>query len=233
MSDGNPNDQTTVAPVEPTAQPTDPNSLFADQLAGITAPDGRQKFATPEAAIASIPHAQAHIDTQAQRIKDLEQQVEQAKGVDAILERLQTQPAPDPTAGEPLPAGVDAATIAQMLDQRLAQRDTEAVQLSNASQVLNKLAEQYGEKAESQFNEKAASIGMTPVQLSDLARTSPQAALALFDKATPAPVNPTVSSVNTTSLEAQQPTPAPQTNADLFTGGTSPAISSWRNAAPT
>jgi len=230
MSDGNPNDQTATPPAEPKVEPTDPNSLFADQLATIQAPDGRQKFNSVEAAIASIPHAQTHIDTQAQRIRELEQQVEQAKGVDAILETLQQQTAQP--AAEPAQAGVpDVATVAQIVEQQLGQRDIEARQTANSSQVLGKLTEQYGDKAEARFNEKAASLGMTVGQLSTMARETPQAALALFTEVPAAPANPTTSSVNAESMGAQRPAEDPKP--DIFNGGLSPNIKSWRAAAPT
>lgn len=230
MSDGNPNDsiETTTAPTAPTVAPTvqtDPNSLFASQLANITAEDGRQKFATVEKALESLPFNQTHIKELSDRNKELEAQVAQHKGMDAVLEQLKSQQAPveNPTVG------IDEAQLGAMVDQRLTQRDTAVTQSANAAQVLNQLKATYGDKAETQFNEKAVSLGMTVDQLSELARVSPQAALAFFD-APPAPVsNPTTTSINTT-LEPQAPA-KDESHMDIFKGGTSGTVASWRKAA--
>lgn len=230
MSDGNPNDSTVTitAPPAPTVAPTvqtEPNSLFASQLANIKAEDGRQKFATVEKALESLPYNQAHIKELSDRNKELEAQVAQQQGMDAVLEQLRSQQAPV----EQPAVGIDEARIDAMLDQRLTQRDTAATQSANATQVLDQLKATYGDKAETQFNERAASLGMSVDQLSSLARTSPQAALAFFD-APPAQVsNPTTGSINTT-LEPQVPA-KDESHMDIFNGGTSGTVASWRKAA--
>ena len=240
MSDSNPNtnqltstvqETPSSAPaVEPAANPaqaTDPNSLFADQLQSIKTDDGRQKYADVQTALNSIPHAQSHISEQAERIKQLEAELEQRKGMEAVLEQLQSQQ--QPQVEQPSNnTGIDATTIEQLLDQRLQQREVAQVQQANAQQVLNKLKEQFGDNAEQQFNAKAVELGMTPVQLSDLARQTPAAALAFFNSPAPAPANPTTSSINTNVLESA-PKPAEDPMA-RFRGDMSPGIAAWRAA---
>lgn len=225
MSEGNPETQTTEAPVENQAQPTNPNSLFADQLAGIKAPDGRQKYADVSTALGSIPYQDDKIREQTDRIKELEAELAKKQGIDEVLEQLKSQQQP---VEQPSNAGIDETTIATLIDQRLQQSQIEVTAQSNASQVLNQLTDLYGDKAEEQFNSKAASLGMSVQQLSDLARQAPQAALAFFDKPVSNPVNPTTSSVNTSVLQPQQS--APQ-QPDIFNGGVSNSLSSWRAAA--
>jgi len=223
MSDGIPSTPTeTPTPAPEPAAPTDPNSLFASQLATITAEGGRQKFATVDQALDSIPHNQTHIAEQAARIKELEEQVAQSQGVSAVLEELkksQQPPVEQPSTG------IDATQLNALLDQR----DNVASQTANATQVLDKLKTTYGDKAQEVYESKAASLGMTTGQLGDLARTSPQAALAFFTEVPRAVVNPTTSSVNTTLTP-----PAPvkdMSHMERFTGGTSGAVQSWRDAA--
>jgi hypothetical protein len=232
MSEGNPETQPTDVPVESEAQPTDPNSLFADQLADIKAPDGRQKYADVPTALNSIPYQDDKIREQTDRIRELEAELAKKQGVDEVLEQLQSQQAP---VEQPSSAGIDETTIATLIDQRLQQSQIEAKANANASQVLNQLNELYGDKAEEQFNSKAASLGMSVQQLSDLARQAPQAALAFFDKPAsnfdkPAsnPVNPTTGSLNTSVLQPQQSAPP---KPDIFNGGTSSSLASWRAAA--
>ena len=240
MSDSNPNTNQSTSTVQETpssapavepavnpAQATDPNSLFADQLQSIKTDDGRQKYADVQTALNSIPHAQSHISEQAQRIKELEAELEQRKGMEAVLEQLQSQQ--QPRVEQPSNnAGIDATTIEQLLDQRLQQREIAQVQQANAQQVLNKLQEQFGDNAEQRFNARAMELGMTPVQLSDLARQTPAAALAFFNTPAPAPANPTTSSINTNVLESA-PKPAEDPMA-RFRGDTSPGLAAWRAA---
>lgn len=240
MSDSNPSTNQSTSTVQETpssapavepavnpAQAVDPNSLFANQLQSIKTDDGRQKYADVQTALNSIPHAQSHISEQAERIKQLEAELEQRKGMEAVLEQLQSQQ--QPQVEQPSNVGIDATQIDQLLDQRLQQREIAQMQQANAQQVLDKLNEQYGDNAEQQFNAKAMELGMTPAQLSDLARQTPAAALAFFNTPAPAPANPTTSSINTNVLESA-PKPAEDPMA-RFSGTTSPGIAAWRAAA--
>lgn len=236
MDNSNPIDQTnsndvtpsaspTVEPVVNQAQATDPNSLFAHQLASIKTDDGRQKYADVPTALNSIPHAQGRIAEQAEEIRKLQEELAKRQGAEEILKQLKSQQAP---VEQPSNVGIDETTIAQMLDKRLTQRETEAKQNANASQVLNHLKTTFGDKAESQFNAKAQQLGLSVQQLSDLARQAPQAALAFFNAPAPSPANPTMGSVNTNVLQTK---PQQPDNATIFNGGTSPSIQSWRAAA--
>lgn len=217
------------APADQTVQPTDPNSLFADQLQNIKTENGRQKYADVQTALASVPHAQDHIAEQATRIKELEEQVAQQKGMDAVLEQLQSQQLPTET---PSNAGLDETTIAALLDQRLDQRDVQAKQTANASAVLDTLKTTYGDKAEAQFTEKANSLGVSVAFLSDMARSAPQAVLAYFTDAPTNANNPTVGSINTNVLENTSASPD-TSHMDIFTGGASSTVGKWRAAAKT
>ena len=214
-----------ASPAAEPAAPTDPNSLFASQLAAIKSDDGRQKFATVDKALESVPFNQTHIAEQAARIAELEEQVAQNRGQEALLAQLQSQ---QPPAENPSP-GIDETQLGTMLDQRLDHRERVAAQNVNVTQVLGKLREVYGEQAETRFNEKAASLGMSVGQLSDLAKTSPLAALEFFDTAPAPDSNPTQNSF-ITNPEPQAPA-ADQSHMDIFTGGTSGSVARWRDAA--
>jgi len=219
-----------VAPAEQTVQPTDPNSLFADQLQAIKSDDGRQKYADVPTALASVSHAQTHIAEQAQKIKELEETVAQQQGMEEVLAQLKSQ---QTQAELPSTTGIDETTLASLLDQRLDQRDNEARQNANASTVLTKLKTVFGDKAEQQFTSKANELGISVPYLSDMARQAPQAVLAYFNEtATPHTANPTTTTVNTNVLQTKQPNPD-MSHMDVFTGGTSSSVTSWREAAKT
>lgn len=231
-SEGNPDTSTDNTEVTPsTPQPaTDPNSLFADQLANIKAEDGRQKFNDVETALSSIPHAQSYINELSTKVKQLEQELEQRKGIETVLERIdslstsQAKPVEQPSS-----SGIDPTQIEQLLDQRLAQRELAQRQQENANLVLNQLKERFGEKAEVEFNTKAQQLGLSPAQLSDLARSAPQAALAFFQAPPSNPANPTTGSVNSATFDNRPQSPD-TSHMDLFTGAANEAIKKWREA---
>lgn len=230
MSDSNPNtdgnNDPAPQPAEPTVE-TSPESLFADQLAGIKTPDGRQKYADVPTALDSIPHAQGRISELSAENAALKAQLEASKGTDDVLEQLKKLSQPTPTE-TPSSQGIDAAQIQQILDERLQAERQQQVEQANADIVLSKLKDRFGDKAESEFNTKAQQLGMTVEQLSNLARQTPNAALAFFPE-NAAPANPATGSVNTETFNQPAST---QPNLDIFNGGTSESVKSWRDAAP-
>lgn len=229
MSDTNPQETITQPQTQPelaqsVVQP-DPNSLFADQLAGIKADDGRQKYADVTTALASLPHAQTHITEQAARIAELEAQVNKQEGMESILEQLKSQ---QPAAATPAATGIDETSLATLLDAKLAERDATQTANSNQAAVLSKLSTKYGDKAEELFNSKAATLGVSVGFLSDLARKAPDAVLAYFNEATPVATNPTQGTVNTTM---QQAPAQDMSHLNVFKSGVSDTLSKWREVA--
>lgn len=239
MSDpSNPNDPTSTSTVETPsstpavepaanpAQPTDPNSLFADQLAGIKTDDGRQKYADVQTALDSIPHAQTHIADQSAKIKELEEELAKRQGMEQVLEQLQSQQAVTETPSEQ--TGVaDQIDVAALIDAKLREKEVMDTQVSNQNKVLTELGKQFGETAESAFNAKAAELGVSVGFLSDLARKAPEAVLAYFGKAQASPQPVSQGSVNTSVLDGQ---PAQENNdhMKIFQPESSDTMKKWR-----
>lgn len=208
-------------------QTTDPNSMFADQLAAVKTDDGRQKYADVPTALASIPHAQDHIKQLTEQNKMLEEELAKRQGMEEVMQRLESN---QQVVEQPSNAGLDETSAAQLVERMLAQKEQEAKALSNQQEVVSKLKEQYGDKAEEVYNKKAAELGMTPAQLNQLAVSAPKAALAYFD-IKPNPVqNPTVpSSVNTATLQPhKQPEVDPMA---IFKSSESDLVKNWRAVA--
>jgi hypothetical protein len=229
MSDTNP-ETTPITTQEPQALvqpvvPTNPNSLFADQLAGIKADDGRQKYADVTTALASLPHAQTHITEQAARIAELEAKVNKQEGMESILEQLKSQ---QPAAAIPAATGIDETSLATLLDAKLAERDATQTANTNQAAVLNNLATKYGDKAEELFNSKAATLGVSVGFLSDLARKAPDAVLAYFNEAPTVPTNPTQGTINTTMQQAPS---QDMSHLNVFKSGVSDSLSKWREVS--
>jgi len=217
-----PEPTTVEVPVEP--KPVDPNSLFADQLAGIKAEDGRQKYADVATALASVPHAQDHIKAQADEIVALKEQVAKQQGMEALLEQLKTQQAP--TEQNPSVQGLDETAVAAMLDSRLQQREQAALADANTATVLTTLSEKFGDKAEERFNEQASTLGVSVGFLSDLARKAPAAVLAYFDSTPSTASNPTEGSVE--SVLTPPPEPENRDYMRVFEPQQSDAMRKWK-----
>lgn len=217
-----------VAPVEPVVAPVaqDPNSLFAPQLQAIVNPQGQQKYADVNTALASIPHAQGHIDTLTAQVAQLEEQVAKSKGMDEVLQRLESNQ--QPPAVTPV-SGLDETSVNALVERQLANREQASLAKLNQDSVVSSLQGSYGDKAEEVFNAKAASLGMSVEQLNQLSAQSPSAVKAFFTDI-PAPVqNPTLPG-STTPL--QVPAGAEDKSyMDIFGGGKSAAISKWQAAA--
>jgi hypothetical protein len=220
--------QAPVNPQEPQApaQVTDPSSLFANQLAGIMADDGRQKYADVPTALASIPHAQDHIRALTEEAAALKEELSKRAGVDEVLQRLESnQNQPE----QPSVNGLDATAVNAQVEQILTQREQAAVATRNQATVVNALTAKFGDNAETAFAEKAAQLGVDVGFLTEISLRSPEAALAYFEVAPARVSNPTSGGVNTTALPS---TPvADDSHMDVFRGGQSDLVTQWRKAA--
>lgn len=177
------NATTTEAPATPAVkpeEPVDPNSLFADQLSGIVADDGRQKYADVKTALASIPHAQQHIQSLSDKIKELETDLAKRNGMEELMQSLQDKPNQQATE-TPSVAGLDEATVLQLIEATRQKERANETAAANANSVKQALAAKFGDKAKEAFAQKAQELGMTVGTLTDLAKTSPKAVEAFFN----------------------------------------------------
>lgn len=219
-----------TAPITPEPQAPapapDPNSVFANQLAGIQTDDGRQKYVDVPTALASIPHAQEHINSLAAKNAELEAELAKRAGMEDVLQRIESS---QTKTALPSVQGLDETAINALVEQSLSQREQANVATANQAKVVDALTEKYGDKAEAVFAEKAKQLGVDVGFLTEISLRSPEAALAYFDS-TPAPAsNPVSGGMNTTNLNPN-PTPV-QDHMKIFTGGEDALVSKWRSAA--
>lgn len=204
----------------------DANSLFADQLSSIKAEDGRQKYADVSTALQSIPHAQNHIKELSEKVKLLEAELQKRKGIEEMLERIES---PKNDVATPAANTLDENSIDMLIEQRLTQRERQAIAKQNQQAVVSALKERYGDKAEEQFNAKANELGMSSSDLTELALKSPKAVLAYFGESKGSPSPSMSSSVNTAAM----PKPSePAPNLDWLHGGDNALVNKWRAAKP-
>jgi ribosomal protein L16 Arg81 hydroxylase len=175
-----------ATPEQAVTPPTD--NVFSDQLKGITAEDGRQKYGTVEKALEALSHSQTLIPTLQQQVTALEQEKTQlreelakTKGVQEVVDSLaaQQQQAQEVT---PPAAQFGADDVVKILEQR----STATTQQGNAQKVNDALVSTFGSKAAETVANKAKELNTTPQALELLAKTSPEMVLALFNTKQPA-----------------------------------------------
>jgi len=178
---------------------TDPNSLFADQLASIKAEDGRQKYADVPTALASIPHAQGRIKELSDEVKQLRAQLEQSQNAEELLKRME-----EVSNGQqevtPSIAGLDAEAAEQLFENLLQRKTAEQQQEANKKLVLDSLTSKYGDKAEEVFNKRANDLGMSVKDLSVLSLTHPKIVLSQFDDGNQVVANSVQGTVNSSVM---------------------------------
>ena len=159
-----------------------------------------KKYATPEDALKSVPHAQKHIKTLEEELAQAKAELDKRKTAEQLLDEIKSGIKPPES---PSVSAVTPDTIAQVVSQQLDQRQQQQNAAQNIKQVTSAFASKFGDKAEEVYNSLAAETGLSVSQMNLLAATSPSAVLKLAGftgKATP-PAGKTSSDVNTTGME--------------------------------
>lgn len=213
-----------------TDESTSSSDPYADLLTEIRAEDGRQKYATVEDAIKSIPHAQNRIRELSQEMEDLRKRAEEADNIDTIMERVRSMQATEekPSKGTEL----DETKLAELVESTLTKREQELRMKANADAVANQLKEKFGDRAEEAYTAKAEELGLDVDTLNSLSSRSPKAVLEYFG------ISKTSSSsadgFKKSSVNSEAFYKKPQQAADplsRFRSSDSDLISKWRSAA--
>lgn len=162
--------------VAETGATTDP---YADLLNGIRTPDGRQKYADVATALGSIPHAQSKIDELSGEVAKLQEELQKRQGMEDMIEHMKSSSsAPEAPS---VSGGLDEQAVTSILQQQLAQMEQAKAREANAATVRQALESKYGEKANDVFKSKAAELGVTEAQFTELAFTAPKLVMSHFD----------------------------------------------------
>lgn len=228
MSDENlfaevkPTSEATAAPQ--TQQPSLPEDVMA--LVGTG-----KKYATPEDALRSVPHAQAHIARLETEMQELRERAAQARAIDDVYEALTSRQQSEQvqTAQAPI---VDERFIDAVLERKLEEQKRAEEKRANMSKVKDVLTAKFGDKAPDVFKKKAEELGINEGFLTDLAAKSPVAALELFGANAKEKVASAVpsGSINPQAfVQNQQPAPHKPVMAGA---STSDLLSAWRSVNP-
>jgi hypothetical protein len=228
MSDENlfaevtPTSEATAAPQ--TQQPSLPEEVMA--LVGTG-----KKYATPEDALRSVPHAQAHIARLEQEMQELRERAAQAKAIDDVYEALVSRQQGEQVATAQAPI-VDERFIDAVLERKLEEQKRAEEKRVNLNKVRESLTAKFGEKAPEAFKKKAEELGINEGFLTDLAAKSPAAALELFGANAKEKVTTAVpsGSINPQAfVQNQQPAPP---KAVMAGASTSDLLNAWRAVNP-
>jgi hypothetical protein len=196
-------------PQEPAQQPTPAPEAptLAPEVAAMVG-EGR-KYATVEAALASVPHAQTHIaslesENQAltQQVADLKAKLEAANHLEDVVAQLSaTQQPQEP----PIPTGLDEQGVLKLLEQRDAARIAQANQVAVTEALVTKFGDTT--KATEALTAKATEFGVDFDYMVQLAAKSPKAVLSYFNVETkPASVVPSYQPVPAQYQTPPEPT---------------------------
>ncbi len=186
----------------PNDQSTSP---FADLLGSIRNERGEPKYKDVQTALEALRHSQEFIpqvkaekDALEARLRATEEENQRLRTVEETLARLNQgstppQQTPAPNNNE---SGVTLDAVAEIVKKTLTQREQQAVQQANMTQVINRAKEVFGPEADKVFYSKAKELGMNAEQINSLSAQSPQAVFTLLGLGQAASASPTIPNAN-------------------------------------
>lgn len=187
-----------------------------------------KKYKTAEDALKSIPHAQRHVQTLEKELAELREKVNKATTLDEVLEKMKPQ---EKSAERPSVQELNPSAIAEIVQQQLLEEKSKEVQEQNQAQVISKLTERFGDKAEEQYINKAKELNLSITDMNSLARKSPAVVLAAFKEAeSPAPSRTEANS--TTSIMPSGDDGIDRTKAPITGATTKDLVNVWKACHP-
>ncbi|MFA5142509.1 MAG: hypothetical protein WC471_06090 [Candidatus Woesearchaeota archaeon] len=164
-----------------------------------------KKYATPEDALKSVPHAQNHIKTLTEELQAAKAELEKRKTAEQLLDEIKSG---IKTTEQPSTSQITPDTVTQLIEQTINRKTQETVETQNVGKVTNAFSGKFGEKAEEVYKQLAVDSGLTLQQLNLLSKTSPAVVLKLagFADTKQPNVEKLSSSVNTEGFGSSQNT---------------------------
>ena len=171
-------------------------SPWADKLQAIKTDDGRPKYASVEDALTGLEHSQSHISKLERENQEMRELVK------AMEERRQAEERHLEERQPRQEGGIDANQVAELVNQTLSQRETQAVQQKNVQTVVSTLTDKFGsmEAAEKAYMTKAQEMGINMEMMNSLAAHSPNAVLAYFGSTGASAPRKTEGTINTAGI---------------------------------
>ena len=169
--------------------------------------EGKQ-YASPEVALAAIPHKDAHIANIEKENAEMRAKLAESKSLEDVLAALKTGGNENTNDTQVnTDANTNAPDIAETVESVLQERDEKAREQGNVATVSAFMVETFGDKAQEVAHQKAAELGMSLTELRNIAVRSPAAYKALFTtKQVDSGVPSTKGDVNTQAVNTPAPT---------------------------
>lgn len=221
-----------VVPAEPVAvqDPVPAPSIQIPEAVQGFVGEGK-KYATPEDALQSIPHAQHHIERLEEEMASLREDLSKRAAVEDVLAEINKKPVDTPSEQPLTQEQLDA-----LIDNRLATKEAQTIAQANTSEVVNKFIGIYGDKdkAVEVYTQKAADLGIPVETINNLAATSPKAVYELFGMTPEQTPPPSKISTNINSeAVVNNPVQAPVVKTVMGQSTYKDDIAAWHAAAPT
>jgi hypothetical protein len=201
-----------------------------DSVAALVGPG--KKYATLEAALSSIPAAQAHIERIERENAEYRARTESAQSIDEVY-ALVRQKLEQDKALITQPAQFDVSAVAGIVSTQMQALESAKLENANIETFKTAMAAHFGDKAVEAYKTEAAKQGLNITLLDALVKTSPAAALKLLGVgAAPKTPQTYLGTVNTTAL-GQRPQLPPEHKPVMFGADTADILAAWRRAAPT
>lgn len=211
-------DQGQEPEVQPTQQAAEPQA-FSD-LVG----EGK-KYATVEAAMASIPHAQTHISKLEQELAQLREEVNKRNTTQQLLDEFKSKMQPSGTTN---PKEVSQDEIVKLVEQVVTQTKVKEQAELNSKLVVNKFVELFGQdKAKEQFKKLSQETGLPLSELNALASKSPSALFKLAGIGTSQTNTPAKTS---SDYHPGSSAPASPIKANVTGNSSKDLLDAWRRA---
>lgn len=193
-------------PAPSNGQPSQ-NDQLATLLASVRNENGEQKYKTVEEALKALQHSQTYIPSLKTELETAKAELARAKAEAeriAELERtLETLTQNQNSSVNTTPQGLSEEQIADLVVQTLQKTSTEAEKKKNILSVVNTMKEQFGDKAEEVFYNKAQELGLGKDEINQIAAKSPQAAFKLLGLGVSQDLNgtPSKSGINSAAFQ--------------------------------
>lgn len=135
-----------------------------------------KKYQSVDEALKSVPHAQKHIQTLESELANVKEELLKRRTTEELIDTFKSDYQPEYT---PQGESFDQDRLYEVVDQTIAARERQKVAKQNTNQVVGKLTEKFGDKAEEAYINIAKESGLTIQQLNVLASSSPGAVLKL------------------------------------------------------
>lgn len=193
------------ATTENTATTTAPTITLPQEVAELVG--AGKKYATPEDALKSVPHAQKHIQTLTEELQVAKAELEKRKTAEQLLDEIKSgiKPTESPSTSQITPD-----TVSQLIEQTLNKQKQESVETQNVAKVTSSFSKVFGENAEANYIKLASDSGLTVQQLNLLSKTSPAVVLKLagITETKSTSSGPIQSSINTEGMQSTENTQA-------------------------